>query len=457
MQAMRTPSSLLSILLVLAPTAAAQTARVDARADVWTERALVGQIFARSYSFMAYDPVREQLIRFGGYNGNTQRSGTWTWDGGVWTKLAPAVEPPARYAYGDLVYDEGRDRAVLFGGRATPVTLDDTWEWDGTNWSEVVPTTRPPARQNHGIVYDKARGEVLIFGGFGSQNTALRDMWAFDGVEWRELFPANLPTRRSGHQMAYDEARERVVLFGGYRGSTHLGDTWEWDGVDWVERFPTSSPPVRALGSMTFDGSRGRVLLYGGWDARGWRGDLWDWDGAEWTATKIASRPTKRCCAGMAYDGARGRIVMFGGCDNAVVQDTWELYAGAPAALEAMDPPLDGPKLDAAAGSLPWIDERFDLAVEGATGGFALGRAGFGMIAHDGEPNQRAVARYPMMLERVFAQSLLPVTGGQASWSLAMPPDPNLLGMSFHLQAACRDGNGEVVFSNPATATVGAR
>jgi len=89
---------------------------------------------------MAFDAARNQMVMFGG---SPARSGdlawlgeTWLWDGQVWTQAA--VEGPSPRGLHDMAYDPRRERVVLFGGYDDE-NLGDTWEWDGERWTQVEP------------------------------------------------------------------------------------------------------------------------------------------------------------------------------------------------------------------------------------------------------------------------------------------------------------------------------
>jgi hypothetical protein len=45
-----------------------------------------------------------------------------------------------------MAYDLGRQRVVLFGGWNGTSNVSDTWEWDGSNWTRRSPAASPSAR-----------------------------------------------------------------------------------------------------------------------------------------------------------------------------------------------------------------------------------------------------------------------------------------------------------------------
>ena len=281
----------------------------------------------------AYDPIREKLIIFGGAlddrNESVALGRMWTWDGSVFEELGPSVLPPARHS-AVMVWDSSRDEVVLFGGRDGETLYDDTWVWDGQSWSERSPENRPPARWNHGGAFDAARGEFVIFGG-GIGSPVSADTWVWDGLNWTQREPSNPPSLRFQHAMAYDAVRERVVMFGGRAGQTVLDQTWTWDGTDWRDESPANGPPRSVGATLTFDPVLNRIVLFGG--AASHRGDqvvgeVWTWDGASWENPTFVLQAQERFFHSAAYIPNRG-IAIFGGENDSVnLNDLW-LFNGA--------------------------------------------------------------------------------------------------------------------------------
>ena len=116
-----------------------------------------------------------------------------------------------------MAYDAARQQVVLFGGEDgnTTFKLNDTWVWDGANWVQKFPATSPPERTVHAMAYDAARGQVVLFGGSGGGSLS-NETWVWDGTDWVKKLPSMAPSARAYSAMAYDLVRERMVLFGGY-------------------------------------------------------------------------------------------------------------------------------------------------------------------------------------------------------------------------------------------------
>ena len=309
-------------------------AHVQAQAPGWNFRTNVGP--APRYNFaMCYDPVREQSIIFSGYGpaGKGKHFGdTWEWDGTAWV-LKSDSGPIDRFGTG-LAYDPVRNMTLMFGGHYHLTgQLGDTWEWNGTSWTFRTDGV-PLARDNHAMVWDTARQRAVVFGGY--TGFFVNDTWEWDGTSWTQVnIVGTAPPGRWFHAMAYDSARGRTVLFGGDDGVTTFGDTWEWDGTAWALK-STSGPSARAGHAMAFDSATKRTVLFGG----GAPADTWEWDGTVWTRRSV-SGPSQRIGPVMAYDSVRDRVVLFGGVFGSYFGDTWE-YRGVRLGDMNVDGKVDG-------------------------------------------------------------------------------------------------------------------
>ena len=95
-----------------------------------------------SHFGMTYDTTANALYIFGGATRRSTFSSftdkTWMLSGGRWRELSPASSPSRRGSPA-MGYDPERQRIVLYGGFNGPGTnLDDTWEWDGQEWTCLV-------------------------------------------------------------------------------------------------------------------------------------------------------------------------------------------------------------------------------------------------------------------------------------------------------------------------------
>ena len=93
----------------------------------WSELATVGGPPAVSDMGLAYDAVRERIVRYGGDTGSGYSNATWELVGNTWTET-PAPGAPGDHAFGALVYHHRLGEAVLFGGDEYAAFVDGTWE-----------------------------------------------------------------------------------------------------------------------------------------------------------------------------------------------------------------------------------------------------------------------------------------------------------------------------------------
>jgi len=274
------------------------------------------------------------IILFGG--GDTKNgpkyNDTWSWDGSNWTDVTPTTaNPPTRTAH-TMAYDPTRDRVVLFSGWDGNNYIPDTWEWDGSHWIDVTPAVAPGKRDWADMVYDPNTGKILLFGGHDYQISGYKynDTWTWDGTDWVQLFPATVPAPRGGHSMVYDQNRGTVLMIGNY-SSTATIEMWEWDGSDWNQLFPTNLPSGRGWGTMAWDDARSRVVYYGGKDnvTKLLLNEVWEWEGSDWTLTS-ASGPAYGWTTA-EYDVFRQKLLVQGGAiapDRTAVDDKTWAYGG---------------------------------------------------------------------------------------------------------------------------------
>jgi hypothetical protein len=76
---------------------------------------------------LAADPPHQQIILFGGFQGQEIFNDTWTFNGGTWKKTITRQPPPARYG-ANLFFDLKRKKIVLFGGHDSTTFYNDMWE-----------------------------------------------------------------------------------------------------------------------------------------------------------------------------------------------------------------------------------------------------------------------------------------------------------------------------------------
>jgi hypothetical protein len=199
--------------------------------SVWTQPSPAVVPPTRTGHAMAYDAARQCVVLFGGtyfvpMQGPAYRTDTWTWNGINWVQQAPAAAPSGRSGHA-MAYDPVRQRVVLFGGGILGSTFDDTWEWDGSNWIALAPAVRPSQRQAHSMVFDPQQGAVVLFGGRGTLASQMfGDTWHWNGTTWTQMVTTSTPPARASASIAIDPATSQVLLHGGIDANAQRDDTW---------------------------------------------------------------------------------------------------------------------------------------------------------------------------------------------------------------------------------------
>ncbi|MEY4374836.1 MAG: hypothetical protein RL760_1003, partial [Candidatus Eisenbacteria bacterium] len=303
---------------------------------------------ARWQHSAVYDAARNRMLVYGGApNSGAYLNDVWALSLGAtpaWSQLSPSSVPPwGRYAHG-AIYDPVRDRMVVFGGYDGVIGhLNDVWELSLAvvpAWTRLTPAGTPPSgRVGHSVSYDSVRDRMLVFGGTLSFGMSLNESWALSfsgGAVWTQLNPAGTrPSRRSSHSATFDPVRDRIVVVGGYDGSW-LNDRWalSGDGLLWTKLVP--APPGRASHAAIYDPAQDRLLVFGGSKAGDpaiastFFDDLWAASLSAmpaWTRlTPAGDLPSARCWHTAIHDPVRHRMIVFGGLNSdAILNDVWAL------------------------------------------------------------------------------------------------------------------------------------
>lgn len=353
----------------------------------WTDLGPTTTPDARMGAAMSYDPLRDQVVMFGGTNKsdavNTNTTlctylnpcaialKTWTFDGTDWhgfTGTQPATRFDSRMAW-----DPATHTSLLFGGNVstvagTPSDLQDTWLWSGSTWTSVSPATKPLARSDYSMATNPVLQKIILTGGTAAETKT----WQWNGATWSDVTPAALPQARLSQSaydlrrgrnialdtqanqtyeidrtgwiargagpsdafndtaMAYDLAHKRTVLYGGMTNGNPVGHTWLWDGTTWTLAAPTMSPPPRMSTSLAYDPVRGRVVMFGGSDASATElADTWEWDGTTWAQMTSAATPDARYMHETAFDPIDSTTVVFGGALHGTAPNETPVWDGS--------------------------------------------------------------------------------------------------------------------------------
>lgn len=313
---------------------------------------------ARAFGTMIHDPVRDRFLVFGG-EGSVPGDldalhDVFAFEFGD-QATATAVEashgPAARY-YHATIYEPVRNEMIVYGGNDYPTIFTDLWalslaETPVWRWIEPVGDTPPPQREPI-MVYDSRRTRLLLLA--AGQDPQLTEVWFLDLLEeprWQryETSGASPPTRRFA-SAAYDPENDRLVVTGGWdeRLSSSLDDIWTLDfhpqgRAKWSRvKIPPNEPRPYGGTAHAYDPVKNRLVLSGAWDEHGVRQDqVWSLslDGKpEWKLLHPGgSEPGLRLGEQLAVDPVRNRLLAFGGRTSspfAYWDDLWQLPLPGP-------------------------------------------------------------------------------------------------------------------------------
>lgn len=287
---------------------------------------------------MAFDPIHERTVLYGGRRGPAEIVGyTWTYDGTTWTKLCDPCGPGLRYlpAFG---FDPISGRILLIGGSSTavPVTLlSDAWALDGDTWSPLAITGFPP---QVGGTLVSARGVLGVIGGDRDPTSDLDRAEVYtstNGSTWTKFdLPEPTPSTvaGTGTLAVYDEVGDRFIVIedgsatienDGAHDRVHAlaMDGWHAICADDCGMDRTGASLLRIPGDATYlvMGYRPQTEISGTW--------MLDEAEAHWRLSD--SNPVGRDSFGLVWDSARARAVLYGGNGNICGGDcseTIELY-----------------------------------------------------------------------------------------------------------------------------------
>ena len=306
----------------------------------WTELTPIGVTPPeRTLHTAIYDPIRDRMIVFGGSaNGGAYLNDVWelTLSGTpTWTQLAPVSGPPRARGIHSAVYDPVRDQMIVFGGVGrgqSTVQLGDAWSLtlsSAPTWTLL--SDAGPLRYAHAAIFDPVFDRMVMFGGVWDydpgheprERVYYNDVWELDlsGVPiWTPLTPTGTPPiGRANHSAIYDPSGARMLVFGGSRDyeGTYLDDVWALDlsgGAEWSALTPPESPIARAVHAATYDPSRHQMIVFGGEYYGHLFDDVWALTVTgtpTWNALTVGSNVAPEAHTSI-YDPLRDRMVVFG-------------------------------------------------------------------------------------------------------------------------------------------------
>jgi N-acetylneuraminic acid mutarotase len=114
----------------------------DYNKNAWQKMACEGPV-RRDYAYMAYDLKSDRTILYGNENYSDLATWAYDYDTNAWTKLEPEQSPGvlSRFA---MAYSPVVDRVILFGGEVNFMTVGQTWSYDlNTNSWTIVMQAQP--------------------------------------------------------------------------------------------------------------------------------------------------------------------------------------------------------------------------------------------------------------------------------------------------------------------------
>src|SRR5688572_15230948 len=112
---------------------------------------------------LAFDTKRNRMMSYGAYIGRTSLGDLRVLEENAWRTIG--THPTMIAAEPGLAYDPIRERLITFGGSGgRGVTHGDTWVHDGETWTKLE-IANPPARLGHVMVFDVRRAKLVVFGG----------------------------------------------------------------------------------------------------------------------------------------------------------------------------------------------------------------------------------------------------------------------------------------------------
>jgi len=302
----------------------------------WVDSTPAYRPSAREGHAMATIWGTDQVVLFGGYDGNNFLNDTWLYDTSecTWTNLNPPSSPDHRSNHA-MAAINGTDKVVLFGGGNNIENyLDDTWVYDLTDntWSKKKFNLHY-GREFFPMATIYNDDKVMVFSGDVGAMSCPRDTWIYDLSDdtWIEKFPWPCPDGRMFHRMASVYETDYIVLFSGITHSGFTADTWVYNFTEnnWTQKAPINSPSERTNHAMATICGTDNIILFGGANWSNINGETWiyDFSNSNWTEKKFSIKPSSRADHVMASVHGTDNVVLFGG-NNSIknLDDTWIYY-----------------------------------------------------------------------------------------------------------------------------------
>jgi len=159
----------------------------DYNTNTWEEMNPTSKPSSRFYSLMAYDSESDKIILFSGA-GLGMFTDTWAYDynNDTWENMNPDDHGMGGAA--QMAYDPVRDLCITFGGiDEDDEVYSETWTYDYNinTWSNLSINICPCARERAYLTYNTESNVTLLYGGLGEDwyDSILGDTWSLDYEE----------------------------------------------------------------------------------------------------------------------------------------------------------------------------------------------------------------------------------------------------------------------------------
>ena len=158
---------------------------------MWTQRVEDGTSEGRRRGgTAAYDTDRGVVVVYGGF---AFVADWWIdvleWGGTAWQQVLPSGTTPGPRTGHAMAYDPIRQRTMLFGGTSDSGASDELWAWDGARWEQVdVRGPKPPAMTGHSMAFHAPTGTLVVQGGLRTGDPF--DTWSYPALVGTHAQPA---------------------------------------------------------------------------------------------------------------------------------------------------------------------------------------------------------------------------------------------------------------------------
>jgi hypothetical protein len=135
--------------------------------QAWTQVTLEQSRVDSGAALLYYEPEQRPILMDG--------QGLWVLQDSRWFQPNYPLTPPARWS-GNLALEAQHQQVVLFGGYQGQEVFADTWTYSGTTWKKLTTQQQPPARYGSNLFFDLKRNRLVLLGGYDGK-ALYNDQW----------------------------------------------------------------------------------------------------------------------------------------------------------------------------------------------------------------------------------------------------------------------------------------